>query len=148
MVGEVNAFERLAAALHEAGRIPTVAADQYRFEAELFDHARDDRRGGVKAGREDDVGLRSLDREQLRADVLITGAIPLLDNDAAAVPRERIREELSQYDRVVVLVVEDQRGRFCFQFARSEISNGFAFGRADEARTKDVVTLLRQFRLH
>ena len=84
MICEVDAFEWSTAVVEKVWRVPTVTTDQRRFDSSFVYFTRDEWRGGVKAGREDDIRRRSFDRTYLRAEIGGVCFVLLLTNDLTA----------------------------------------------------------------
>src|SRR5205823_6916021 len=97
----VAALQGRAADLDQLRRLPAVAADERRADAEVAGLLRDLPDVGVVAGHEDDLRVRRLDRGELRAEVGVAVRVAGPGDDLAAVGREALLEVLAEIDGVV-----------------------------------------------
>ena len=92
VIGEVRAFDRLAADLDHRRRVPAVAADERHGHAEVAGLDGDLSDLGVEAGDEQHLRLRGSDRRELRAELGVAAGVALLGDDLSARASNSLRK--------------------------------------------------------
>jgi hypothetical protein len=143
MVRVVAALDRVAADLGELGRVPAVAADERRLDAELPGLAEEVAGLGVVAGEEHRLRAGVLDRLQLRGHVGVATGVRLLGGDGAAELDEGLLEVAGQALRVRLRLVVEDGDLVGLQVLAGELRRDVALEGVDEADAEDHVAELR-----
>jgi hypothetical protein len=142
VVRVVAALDRVATDLGELGRVPAVAADERRLDAELAGLAEEVAGLRVVAGEEHRLRAGVLDRLQLRRHVGVAAGVRLLGGDGAAELDERLLEVAGEALRVGLRLVVQDRDLVGLQVLAREPRRDVALEGVDEADAEDHVAEL------